>query len=507
MKLIWVAVGIALVSGENAWAQVPLYKDLGDHHFRITTSSKVAQQYFDQGLKLVYGFNHAEAVRSFRAAQEADPKCAMCFWGEARAFGPNLNGAMDSASGIVAYAAVQKAKQLAPRTSAKEQAFVNALSRRFAASPMSGQSVRDTSYAKAMQKLAAAYPRDDDAHTLHADAQMNLSPWDYYREGVAKPNAAAALKALELVTKRSPKHAGACHFYIHAVEAANPELALPCAERLPSLMPGAGHIVHMPAHIYIRVGRYNDAIDRNVHALHADEQHIADLAPDGAYRLAYYPHNAHFLWFVATMAGREDIAIEAAKKTAELTNTEMMRAPGLGALQHYLVTPLFAAVRFERWNDVLNATSPEGDLAYPTGVYHYARAMAYSARGDFAKAKSELTSLDEKRSSQALDGVTIWGFNSAKAVLDIAYEAAAGDIALREGNVQQAIERFRKGIVLEDKMGYDEPPTWHLPVRHQLGHALLVAGDKKAAERAFQEDLKRHPKNKWSLDGLAKAQK
>ncbi|HET9439103.1 MAG TPA: hypothetical protein VFO52_02985 [Longimicrobiales bacterium] len=506
-RALLAAITLAFSAAQPARGQnpAPLYPDLGNHHHGISTKVAQAQQYFDQGLRLTYGFNHAEAIRSFRAAQAADPKCAMCFWGEALAFGPNINAAMDSASGVAAFAAVQRAAALSDNATSKERAYIAALAKRYAADPARGQAARDTQYARAMQMLADMFPNDDDAHVLHADAQMNLSPWDYYVAAKPKPNGAAALASLERVVARSPEHAGACHFFIHAVEAVKPELAVPCAERLPQLMPGAGHIVHMPAHIYIRVGRYNDAIDRNVHALHADEQHIADLAPDGAYRLGYYPHNSHFLWFAATMAGREKTAVEAALKTRALTNQEMLRVPGLGALQHYLVTPLYAYVRFGRWQDVLAEPSPPADLPYPLGVWHYARVLAYVATGDVSRAETELRSLQAQRESPALSGVTIWGLNSAKAVLDIAVEAAQAEIALKKGHVGTALTHLRKGAELEDALIYDEPPTWHLPVRHQLGAVLLRAGLVKEAEQAYREDLKRHPQNGWSLFGLAQA--
>ena len=503
MKTFVAVIGLGLAVAAPALGQnVPLYKDLGNHHHTVTTTSKAAQQYFDQGLKLTYGFNHAEAIRSFRAAQAADASCAMCFWGEALAFGPNINGAMDSASAVAAFQAIQRARKLTGKATAKERAYIDALSKRYSGEVKTAQAVRDSAYAGAMLALTRNFPADNDAHVLHADAQMNVSPWDYYRAKQPKPNAAAALASLNTVLKRAPNHAGACHFYIHAVEAVNPELAVPCAERLPDLMPGAGHIVHMPAHIYIRVGRYEDAIDRNVHALHADEQHLPDLAPDGAYRLGYYPHNAHFLWFAATMAGREATAIEAAIKTSNLTNQEMMRAPGMGALQHYLVTPLFAYVRFSRWDDVLNAAAPPADLPYPTGVWHYARALAYTAKGEFAKADTELKALEAQRARPELKDVSIWGLNPGSAVLDIAQEAAAGELALAQGRTADAIAHFRNGLAIEDKLGYDEPPTWHLPVRQQLGAALIVAGDAAGARKMFEEDLERHPKNVWSLKGI-----
>jgi tetratricopeptide (TPR) repeat protein len=469
--------------------------------------SRDAQAYFNQGLRLTYGFNHAEAVRSFRAAQAEDPNCAMCYWGEALAFGPNINGAMDSASAAAAYQAIQKARTLAGRASPKERAYIDALSKRYSGEVKSAQAPRDTAYARAMEAVTRSYPADDDAHVLHADAQMNVSPWDYYRAKQPKPNAAAALTSLNTVLQRSPNHAGACHFYIHAVEAANPELAVPCADRLPTLMPGAGHIVHMPAHIYIRVGRYEDAIDRNVHALHADEQHIPDLAPDGAYRLGYYPHNAHFLWFAATMAGREQTAIDAAIKTRDLTNKEMLRTSGLGALQHYLVTPLFAYVRFSRWQDILSAEAPPSDLPYPMGVWHYARSLAFTANGDFAKAESELAELRTQRARPEIKDVTIWGLNPGGAILDIAIETAAGELALKQGKTADAVAHFRKGLESEDKLGYDEPPTWHLPVRQQLGAALLAAGDAAGAQKMFTEDLERHPRNVWSLAGIERTKR
>lgn len=478
---------------------VPLYSGLGNHHHAISTRVAQAQAYFNQGVKLTYAFNHAEAVRSFREAQRLDPACAMCYWGEALALGPNINGAMDSASGAAAWKAMAHATELAPRASERERAWIRALSLRYGPDPLAKRSQRDSAWAEAMSALAAQYPADDDAQVLAAEALMNLSPWDYYLpSGAPRPNGAGALALLEKVLHRSPAHAGACHYFIHAVEAVAPERAVPCADRLPSLMPGAGHIVHMPAHIYIRVGRYDDAIDNNLHAVHADEEHIADMAPDAVYRLGYYPHNYHFLWFAATMAGREETAITAANNVAARTNRDLLLEPELGALQHYLVTPLFAQVRFQRWTEVLATPEYDEKLLYANAIRHYARVTAFSSRGNFEAAEKELELLSQAAAAPGIDKVLIWGLNSWRSVLAIAVQAAAGELALRRGEVEKAISILEEGVRLEDQLVYDEPPTWHLSVRLQLGEALLEAGRKSDARRVYAEDQKRHPNNVWS---------
>lgn len=485
---------------------VPLYDDLGDHTHPITTSEPLAQRYFDQGLRLTYGFNHAEAIRAFRAAQRLDPQCAMCYWGEALAFGPNINAGMDSASGAAAYRAILEAQARASAASAEERALVAAMAARYGSNPTVGRKARDSAYARAMHDAARRFPASDDAAVLHAESEMLLSPWDYWTPGKRpKPNARRALDALERVLARNADHAGACHYYIHTVEAAHPARALPCAERLPSLMPGAGHVVHMPAHVYIRLGRYADAVDRNLHALHADDQHVADLAPDGVYRLMYNPHNDHFLWFAATMAGREAQALAAARQTARKASPDLMRKPGMVALQHYLVTPLFTLVRFGRWDAVLAEPSPAPDLAYPTGVWHYARALALSAKGRASEAHGELAALRRSRGAPGMEEMLIWDLNSAAAVLDVAIASVEGELAARRGEWAGALVWLRRGVVMEDAMTYDEPPTWHLPVRHQLGAVLLAAGRAAEAEQVYRQDLERHPENGWALVGLAES--
>ena len=483
---------------------IPLWDGLGDHHHPITTRSALSQRYFDQGLRFVYAFDHPDAIRSFRLAQRIDPTCAMCSWGEALALGPNINVPMDSASGAAAYAAIRRAGSLAAGASARERAYISALATRYGAEPTARRKTLDTAYSRAMARLHRADPSDADAAVLYAESEMLLGPWDYWLPGGrAKPHGARALATLTSVVRRTPRHAGACHFYIHAVEAAYPERAVPCAERLPSLMPGAGHVVHMPAHVYIRVGRYADAIERNVHALHADEPHIAEMPADGAYRLALHPHNAHFLSFAASMIGRSAQALDAAAQTRAKTDTAMLRAPGLGALQHYYMLPLLANVRFGRWDAVLAEPELAEDLPYPRALRHYARALARIAKGDVSAAETELASLRRLRADERLKAVTIWDLNTSTSLLDIAQATVEGELAAARSHWTASIAALRRAVATEDALTYDEPPPWHLPARQQLGVVLLRAGRAAEAERVFRQDLVRHPENGWSLAGLA----
>ena len=485
---------------------IALWDGLGDLHHRVTTVDTLAQRYFDQGLRLAYAFDHPDAVRSFRRAQQIDPTCAMCFWGEALALGPNINALMDSAAGVAAFAAIQRATALAPRAAPVERAYIAAMATRYAADPMVRRKALDSAYARAMDRLHRAYATDDDAAVLYAESQMLLAPWDYWAPGKhARPHGARALAALTTVVHRSPRHAGACHYFIHVVEAAFPQRAVACAERLPALMPAAGHVVHMPGHIYIRVGRYSDAIDRNVHALHADDVHIAEMPADGIYRLALHPHNAHFLAFAASMIGRSAQARDAARVTGAEVDTSMLRAPGLGALQHYVMLPLLMDVRFRRWDAVLAAPEPAEDLPYPRALRHYARAMAFASRGELRDAEHDLEALRLLRRDERLKTVTLWDLNSGAALLDVASASVAGEIAAARADWIAAIAALRGAVKLEDALTYDEPPPWYLPVRQQLGAVLLRSGHPAEAEATFRRDLERHPENGWSLAGLAQS--
>ena len=482
---------------------VPLYTNLGNHRHPVTTAVPRAQDYFNQGIRLVFGFNHGEAIRAFREAQRLDPSCAMCFWGEALAHGPHVNAPMDSAGGVGAWAALERAVALAPRASAPEQAYIRALQARYSANPPASRAPLDSAYARAMAKLVADYPDDLDAATLYAEALMDLRPWAYWqKDGTPYPQTDVIVQQLERVLARNPNHPGACHYYIHAVEAVAPDKAVPCAERLATLMPGAGHMVHMPAHIYIRVGRYSDAINANVHAVHADETYIASERPSGIYPAGYYPHNYHFLSFASTMAGRSEAAIDAARKLVAAVPVEVVRqVPPFQQLRPYDVLVL---TRFGRWDDVLRSPLPPSDLRVTTGLVYYARGVAHAAKGQLTEAQAALDSvkLIAAGTNPADQTAMTSGEGENKIVMDIAVHALMGEIASRQGKLEDAVAHFREAARLEDSFNYVEPPQWFYPVRASLGAVLLKANKPAEAEAVYREDLRRFPENGWSLFGL-----
>src|SRR6185295_18211726 len=349
------------------------------HHKAGGTKVPAAQQYFDQALRWVYGFNHAEAIRSFTRATELDPSCAMCFWGIAYAYGPHVNAGMDSASGVKAYEAAQKAVALSRKAQPWERAYVRAVSARYAAVPPAQRAALDSAYAHAMAEVARKDPNDLDARALYAESLMDLRPWNYWTpEGKPYPGTDVIVHGLERVIARNPEHPGACHYYIHAVEAVNPQLAVPCAERLARLMPGAGHLVHMPAHIYIRVGRYADAAESNVHAIHDDETFIEGQHPTSVYSLAYYPHNIHFLAFASTMAGRSKQALDAARELKSKVNLDVARQVPM--LQEMIPYYALTLVTFGRWDEVIAEPLPPADIRMSYAMAYYARGVAYAAK-------------------------------------------------------------------------------------------------------------------------------
>jgi tetratricopeptide (TPR) repeat protein len=475
---------------------VPLYDDLGTHHRAVTTSLPSAQRYFDQGLRLVFGFNHGEAIRAFTEAARLDPGCAMCYWGIAYAHGPHVNAGMDSASGVAAYAAAQRASSLARRASAVERAYIGAVAKRYARVPPANRGGLDSAYATAMCDVSRRYADDLDAAALCAEAMMDLRPWNYWKQpsGDPYPGTALIVSKLEGVLQRNPDHPGACHYYIHAVEAVRPEKAVACAERLARLMPGVGHMVHMPAHIYIRVGRYNEAVESNVHAVHTDEVYIEGQHPQGVYPIGYYPHNVHFLSFAATMAGRSAAAITAARSLETKVNLDVARAVPM--VQSFVPFLHLTLVTFGRWDDVLAQPLPPADLKYASTMSHYARGVAFAATGRPADGATELDAVKQAAATASPDD---------KPVFEIAMHALMGEMAQRAGRLDEAAAHFKAAMSIEDGILYFEPPTWYYPIRHSLGAVLLKAGRPAEAEALYREDLKRFPENGWALFGLMQA--
>jgi tetratricopeptide (TPR) repeat protein len=473
---------------------VPLYRNLGNYH-RTVTAAPIAQRYFDQGLRLYYAFNHAEAIRAFEEGARRDPRCAMCWWGAALARGPNINAPMDTGAVAPAWAAISKAKQQARHGNRIERALIAALAKRYAADPGADRAKLDSAYATAALAVARAHPADDDAQSLAAEAMMDLRPWNYWeRNGSPQPGTTELVGMLERVMARSPDHPGACHFYIHAVEAATPERAVPCAERLAALMPGAGHLVHMPGHIYIRVGRYADAIQANEHAVHADESYIGqEHPPMGIYTGAYYPHNYHFMAFAAQLAGRSEKAIEAARIVSARIPLEI--AAQVPFAQPIVVFHQLELQTFGRWEELLALPLPRPDLRFAVALAHFTRGMAFAATGRTAEAAAALDSVQTITRGLAADDTRISS--------EIGGHILSAELAARAGRTDEALRALEAARELEDGMVYIEPPYWHQPVRHFLGALLLQAGRPAEAEQRYREDLKRFPNNAWALAGLA----
>jgi tetratricopeptide (TPR) repeat protein len=504
---LWVAGCSAAPAQQSSGPKAPLYDNLGHYHYAITTASPDAQKYFDQGLTLSYAFNHAEAIRAFRQATTLDPACAMCYWGIAFALGPNINAPITEEAATAAWQAIEQARGIAAKASEKERAFIDALAKRYAASPKAERAPLDRAYAEAMRGVAARFPDDLDAATLFAQSLMDTSPWNYWeKNGDPRQYTGEVLAALESVLGRKADHLGAIHLYIHAVEASpNPGRAEQYADKLAALAPGAGHLVHMPAHIYLRTGRYNDASVANQHAIKADEAYFKGdpVAGNMMYEIGYYPHNIHFFVAAASMEGRQADALKAADEVRAKMQGDMLRDQAMGGMvQHMNLTPLYSKVRFGLWDKVLAEPAPPTDLPFMSAMWHAARGLAFAAQGRVKDAETERAAVAAVKDDPALKTIAVSSVNVASAIVAIAHEVLSGEIETRQRRADQAARHFAQAVTLEDDLTYMEPPDWPIPVRQLQGAALLELGRAKEAEAAFRGDMKKFPDNGWSLSGL-----
>ena len=485
-------------------AIAPRLQKLGAHTFPVSTKNAQAQLFMNQGLNLSYAFNHAEAGRAYREAERLDPDLAIAYWGEALALGPNINAPMDPASEPKALEVVQKAVTLKSKASPREQALIDALTQRYSGRA-EDRKARDRAYADAMREVHLKFPDDQDIAMLYVESVMDLRPWGYWtRDGTPYERTSEVVALTEKIIALNPQHPGALHLYIHLMEAYQPEKAEAAADRLQTLMPAAGHMVHMPAHIYQRVGRYADAAKSNELAIAADEDYISQCRAQGLYPMAYYPHNLHFLWFAATADGRSAVAIAAARKAASRVDDETLKAVPL--LAGFRVVPYYALTRFGKWDEMLREPEPPATSAYLRGMWHYARGTAFLGKGQTDSANQELAKLDEIMADKSLDG-PLFSPNTGRMVLSIAKEVLAGEIAAAKKDYDPAIAHLERAVRLEDALVYTEPAEFHFPPRQALGAVLLEANRPAEAETVYWEDLKRNRESGWSLFGLMQALK
>ena len=525
----WVVPGLALVLSAGSWpvvaqeakpqhkhyeepeggdkpsptgALAPRLQNLGAHVFPVTTSSDQAQLFINQGVNLSYGFNHAESGRSFREAARLDPDCPMAYWGQALVLGPNINAPMDPEAEPNAYEIAQKAVALRGKASGKEKALIQALATRYTGDP-DDRAAGDRAYAESMRKVAARFPDDLDIATLYAESMMDLRPWDYWMpDGTPYAGTEEIIALLESVMERNPKHPGALHLYIHLIEPTDqPERAEKAADALAPLAPGAGHLVHMPSHIYQRIGRFADAAAANERAVLADEDYITQCRAQGLYPMGYYPHNIHFLWFAATAEGRSQVAIESAHKVAAQISDEVLTE--MPMLVGFRVVPYWALARFGKWEQVLDLPAPPED-PFLTGAWHYVRGLAHVGMGDLPAAQRALGEVRRIATDPALDYV-MFSPNTAARIFAVAPDVLAGELAAARGEYDRAIAHFDRAVRLEDGLVYTEPTEWHYPPRHALGAVLLEAGRPAEAETVYWDDLEKFPENGWALFGLSKA--
>ncbi len=484
-----------------------LMQGYGDLHHRVSTSNSEAQQFFDQGLRQIYAFNHDEAARSFERATELDPKLAMAYWGVAEAVGPNYNDPASDDRFAAAHAAIQKASDLSSGASAAEQAYIKAMALRFPVDPKADRRKAAEAYHDAMREVVKQFPDDLDAATLFAESGMNLHPWGLWMvDGTPREGTEEIVATLESVIKRDPNHMGAIHYYIHSVEASkSPERALAAANRLAALAPAAGHIVHMPSHVYIRTGDYDAAVKANQQAAAADQAYIKASGAQGIYPMMYYSHNLHFIAMCAAMNG--DYA-EADKNAGLLAEHVGPHVKDMPPLEGFMTIPIAVDVRFHKWDEILKMAQPDPAMKVTTVFWHFARGMAFASKGKVADAEAEHKIVSAAEANTPEDVVFAMPVNNkAKDILKIARDVLGARIALAKNDKAGAITLLQSAVATQDTLKYAEPEDWFFPVRESLGAALLMNGDRARAEKVFRDDLDRHPRNPRSLFGLQQALK
>jgi tetratricopeptide (TPR) repeat protein len=496
------AVSAAVVQ-QNEVAPVPLYDGLGKVHFPITTSDPQAQRYFDQGLSFAYGFNHAAAIAAFREAQRLDPTCAMCFWGEALAHGPNINAPMDPAVNARTVGLARYAAWLARKGTPEERALTAAMLKRYSPDASADRAALDAAYADAMLAVAKAHPANDDISLLAAESAMDTRPWDYWTvDKKPQPRIGEAVQLVETVYARNPDHPQAAHLYIHLMEnGPDSKRAEAAADRLATpLAPTAGHLVHMPAHIYLRLGRWKDSMRVNVDAARADETWIKASGDKGLVRYGYYPHNVHFIVTSAQMAGDMPTAMRESRKLASILDPKI--SAQIGWVQAVNAAPYFAAAQFASPAQILAMKAPAAELPYPNAMRHYARALAYANQRNRAGFNRELALLQAMRQSGDFKTMVDQGV-PAPDLLNLAETVAKARWAYASRNDAEAARLYRDAIAIEDKISYMEPPWWYYPVHQSLGAALYRQGRYDEAREAFMAALAKSPNNGWALYGLA----
>jgi len=508
LALLCLAVSLAAQNhGMGASHPVTLMAGLGDLHHPVSARNAEAQKFFDQGLRLIYAFNHDEAARSFRKAAELDPKLAMAYWGIAEAVGPNYNDPASEDRFKQAHEAIQKAVGLSGDASGNERAYVLAMAKRFPADPKADLRKAAEQYRDAMRELVKNYPDDLDAATLFAESAMNLHPWGlWHQDGTPEDGTEEIVATLESVIRRDPNHLGAVHYYIHAVEASNsPERALAGANRLAALAPAAGHIVHMPAHVYIRTGDYAAAVKTNQEAAAVDEAYIKSSGAQGIYPMMYYSHNLHFIAMCSAMTG--DYA--EAKKAAEMLAAHVAPAvKDMPPLEGFMTIPLAVNVRFHKWDDILAMKAPDPEMKTTTVFWHFARGMALAGKGKISEAEAEYKIVADAEKATPPDMIFQMPINNkAKDVMKIAENVLGAQVALAKNDHATAVSMLREAVAVQDTLKYGEPPDWFFPVRESLGGVLLMNGDAKGAEQVFREDLAKNLRNPRSLFGLHQALK